>query len=94
MKIQSGNDVISHILDEIQIEGHSEGNGTDTYAKTYNECYNKEDYSRGYVRYSEAIPGHPTPIPSSAINEIRPELDRLIMDKLRGKKDEIESVDT
>ena len=54
------------------------------YDKTYTEGYNKEDYSRGsYQRYDRTDGGIFEDIYENVVSEIRPELDKLIIDKLR-----------
>jgi hypothetical protein len=54
------------------------------YDKTYTEGYNKEDYSRSsYQRYDRTDGGIYEDIFEKVFAEIRPELDKLVIDKLR-----------
>jgi hypothetical protein len=54
------------------------------YDKTYTEGYNKEDYSRGsYQRYDRTDGGIFEDMYEDVLSNIRPELDKMIIEKLR-----------
>jgi hypothetical protein len=81
--------VLTEILNEIANErinlGGRFGGTNAAYDRTYTEGYNKEDYSKAeYNKYDKT--NNIENITREAILEIRPELDKLVLERIRAIK--------
>src|SRR4051794_16392999 len=96
VNLEARSDVVADLLRNIADQLHVSAVQTSEYSKskpssysrTYQQGYNKENYSRSeYSKYCKTSAGG-----SSAesfarlVAEIRPELDKLIIEKLRAEK--------
>jgi hypothetical protein len=89
VNLESQSAVVSEMLHELATELRLPSGGlggVDSYDKTYSEGYNKEDYSRGrYSRYDRTDGGIYEDIYDDLITAIRPELDKLVVARLRDR---------
>jgi hypothetical protein len=88
VNLEASSQVVSDLLRELASGlGEKvvfEPGAVEAYDKTYTEGYNKEDYSRSsYIKYDRTDGGIYEDIFENVFAEIRPELDKLIVEKLR-----------
>lgn len=80
--LETNPELVNEIVAEIAREEPFGSINLASYDKTYTEGYNKEDYSRSaYTRYDRTDDGHIWEEGQNAL--VLPELDRLVVDRLR-----------
>jgi hypothetical protein len=88
LQSQSGvlSEVLRDVADQIQAGALVDLGALQKYDKTYTEGYNREGYSRGsYTRYDRTDGDIYERIFEEVIADVRPELDKLVIDKIRAK---------
>jgi hypothetical protein len=87
--LQSQSGVVSEVLRDVadQIQADALDLAVlQKYDKTYTEGYNREGYSRAnYTRYDRTDGDMYIKIFEEVIADVRPELDKLVIEKLRAK---------
>lgn len=84
LNLESRDDLLNELIKEISAEAFIPIGLKDGYDKHYTEGYNKMDYSKSdYSRYDKTN-DFDFDIMKEVISDIRPELQKLLLEKIRG----------